>query len=128
MKILLDTCAFLWIIADAPELSRRARELFPDPANEVFLSAVSAWEITIKHALGRLPLPEAADIFVPTQRELHGVEALPLQEEAALHLTRLPGLHQDPFDRMLICQAMVHGLVILTPDNLISQYPVRCLW
>ena len=128
MRILLDTCAFLWIIADAPELSKRARELFPDPANEVFLSAVSTWEIAIKHALGRLPLPVSPDAFIPAQRELHGIETLPLEEEATLHLTRLPGLHQDPFDRMLICQAIAHGLVILTPDNLISQYPVRSVW
>jgi len=128
MRILLDTCTFLWIIGDAPEISKRAGELFVDPANEVFLSAVSAWEISVKHSLGRLPLPEPPEKFIPFQRERHGIEALPLEEEATLYLNRLPSSHRDPFDRMLICQAIVHGMVILTPDELVTQYPVRSLW
>jgi len=128
MRILLDTCTFLWIIGDAPELSKRARELFVDPANDVFLSAVSAWEISVKHGLGRLSLPEPPEKFIPFQRERHGIEALPLEEEATLYLNRLPSSHRDPFDRMLICQAIVHGMVILTPDELVTQYPVRSLW
>ena len=128
MKLLLDTSTFLWIANDAPELSAYARELFVDPGNEVYLSSVSAWEMAIKYALGRLPLPEPPERFIRLQREQHGIEPLPLDEEAALHLTRLPLLHKDPFDRMLICQAIVHGLVILTPDQLIYQYPVRTIW
>ena len=128
MRILLDTCTFLWLITDAPELSDLAREVFVNPGNEVFLSVVSTWEIAIKHAIGRLPLPEAVEKFIPAQREGHGVSSLALEEEAALHLARLPEMHRDPFDRMLICQAIVHGLVILTPDELILQYPIRCIW
>ena len=128
MKILLDTCAFLWIITDAPELSESARMLFVDPANEVYLSSVSAWEIAVKHALGRLSLPEPPERFIPSRRKQHGIDTLPLEEEAALHLTRLPPYHQDPFDRMLICEAVVHGMIILTPDELIRQYPVRTTW
>lgn len=99
-----------------------------DPDNEVFLSAVSAWEIALKHALGRLPLPEPPERFIPEQRRRHGIEALPVDEEAALHVGRLPGLHRDPFDRMLVSQAIVHGLVILGPDPMVSQYPVRVAW
>ena len=128
MRILLDTCTFLWVITDAPELSNPARELFADRANEVYLSAVSTWEIAIKHALGRLPLPEPPERFIPAQRKQHGVDALPLEEEAALHLGRLPNHHNDPFDRMLVCQAIIHGLAILTPDELVGQYPVRAIW
>ena len=128
MKLLLDTSTFLWIANDAPELSAHARKLFVDPGNEVYLSSVSAWEMAIKYALGRLPLPGPPERFIRLQREQHGIEPLPLDEEAALHLTRLPSLHKDPFDRMLICQAIVHGLVILTPDQLIYQYPVRTMW
>jgi PIN domain nuclease of toxin-antitoxin system len=128
MRILLDTCTFLWVITDAPELSARARELFADPANEVFLSSVSTWEISVKYALGRLPLPESPERFIPTQRKQHGVETLLLEESATLHLVRLPELHKDPFDRMLICQAMIHGMVIMTPDALILQYPVPSTW
>src|SRR6266852_601528 len=118
MRLLLDTCTFLWLVTDAPELSVQAREVFSDPGNEVHLSAVSAWEITVKYSLGRLPLPESPERFVPAQRKRHGIEPLPLDEEAALHLTRLPTFHKDPFDRMLVCQALVHGLVILSPDPL----------
>ena len=128
MRILLDTATFLWVITDAPELSDDARALFVDSANEIYLSSVSTWEIAIKHSLGRLPLPEPPVRFVPAQRKQHGIDSLPLDEEVTLHLTRLPVLHKDPFDRMLVCQAIVHHFVILTPDELISQYPVRTIW
>lgn len=128
MRLLLDTCTFLWVIADAPQLSARARALVADPSNEVFLSAASSWEIAVKYALGRLPLPAPPERFVPDQREAHGLDALPIDEESALHAARLPALHRDPFDRMLVCQAIVHGLVVLGPDPLISQYPVRTTW
>ncbi len=128
MRLLLDTCTFLWIGADAPELSKNARELFQTPENQVYLSSVSGWEIAVKNALGRLPLPEKPYTYVPKLRRLHAIETLPLDEEAALHLTRLPALTKDPFDRMLVCQAIVHGLVLLTPDELVTRYPARSLW
>jgi PIN domain nuclease of toxin-antitoxin system len=86
------------------------------------------WEIVTKHAIGRLPLPEPADRLVPRLRDRHGVEALPIDEESTLHLTRLPAIHRDPFDRILVCQAIVHGMTLLTPDALIAQYPARILW
>ena len=128
MRILLDTVTFLWAVTDAPDLSDDARELFVDPGNEIYLSSVSTWEIVIKHSLGKLPLPEPPARFVPAQRKQHGIDSLPLDEETALHLTRLPALHRDPFDRMLVCQAIVHHLVILTPDELINQYSARTMW
>ena len=128
MRILLDTVAFLWAVTDASDLSDDARELFADPGNEVYLSSVSAWEISVKNALGKLPLPDSPARYVPAQRRQHGIETLQLDEEAALHLNRLPVLHKDPFDRMLVCQAITQGLVILTPDRLIAQYPVRTAW
>ena len=86
MRLLLDTATFLWVVAGAPELSAHARELFADPDNEVYLSAVSTWEIALKHALGRLPLPEPAERFVPAQRRQHGIAPLALDEESALEL------------------------------------------
>ena len=128
MRILLDTVTFLWAVIDAPDLSDDARELFVDPENDVYLSSVSTWEIAIKHSQGKLSLPEPPVRFVPAQRKQHSIDSLPLDEEATLHLSRLPVLHKDPFDRMLICQAIVHHLVILTPDDLINQYPVRTVW
>jgi PIN domain nuclease of toxin-antitoxin system len=100
-------------------------EQFRDPGNEVFLSTASTWEIAVKHALGRLPLPAAPERFVPAEREAHGIGTLPIDEEATLHLLRLPPLHRDPFDRMLVSQAILHGLTIVTPDPLVTQYPAR---
>ncbi|MBI3667103.1 MAG: type II toxin-antitoxin system VapC family toxin [Acidobacteria bacterium] len=128
MRLLLDTVAFLWITLDDPKVSKRAREAFTDPDNEVFLSVVSAWEIAIKHSLGNLPLPAPPVEFIPSRRKAYSLLSLPLEEEAAVCVSRLPRLHADPFDRMLICQAIVHGLTVLTPDNLIAQYAVRVLW
>lgn len=128
MKLLLDTCTFLWSIEGGAALSDEAKRALVDPSNDVYLSAVSAWEIVVKHALGKLPLPEPPERYVPAQRQMRGIEHLPLDEEAALHLHRLPPLHRDPFDRMLICQAMVAGLSLVTPDENIQRYPVRTLW
>jgi PIN domain nuclease of toxin-antitoxin system len=128
VRILLDTATFLWAVTDASDLSDDARELFVDPDNEIYLSSVSTWEIAIKHALGRLTLPDPPAKFIPAQRKQHGIDALTLDEESTLHLARLPALHKDPYDRMLVCQAVVQNLVILTPDELISQYPVRTIW
>jgi len=128
MRLLLDTCTFLWIAAGSNELSDPARAAYADPANEVLLSAVSAWEIAMKNVLGKLPLPEAPVRYIPAVRSRHRISPLALDEEAALQLPKLPGLHRDPFDRMLVCQAIAHGLDIVTPDPAITQYPVRTLW
>jgi PIN domain nuclease of toxin-antitoxin system len=128
MKVLIDTCTFLWIASASPRLSKTAAAIFLDANNERYLSAVSAWEIGIKHAIGRLPLPARPDIFVSKIREASGIVSLDIDEESALHAGRLPGLHADPFDRMLVAQAIVHGMTILTPDPEIEQYAVRVLW
>lgn len=128
MRCLLDTCTFLWIIAGSRELSPTAANLFVDPTHEMLLSVVSVWEISVKHSLGKLALPTPLDRFISTQRELHGISALPLDERAVFHLHKLPSLHRDPFDRMLICQAIEHDCVLLTPDPLIVEYPVRTQW
>ena len=127
-NILLDTCTFLWVIRDSPELSPQARNIFIDPENTVYLSAVSAWEISVKHGLGKLTLAEAPHIYVPEERLRHNILSLALDEGAASAVSRLPPLHNDPFDRMLICQAVTHGLTILTPDRLIHQYHVNVKW
>lgn len=128
MKIILDTCAFLWILNGSSKLSQRAKREFQDPTNDIYLSAVSAWEITVKFMLKKLPLPEPPRRFVPAQRALHQIQSLGLDETAVLALERLPALHKDPFDRMLVCQAITAGMTILTPDPLVTQYPVAALW
>ncbi len=123
MNLLLDTCTFLWIVLDPAQLSSRAAVLVQDPTNRLFLSAVSAWEIAVVHGLGRVSLQVSPDQFVPSQRTLHGIDPLPLTEAEALQVVTLPLIHKDPFDRMLICQALANNLVLLTPDSLIRQYP-----
>ena len=128
MRLLLDTCTFLWVVGGSPELSARARQAFADPGNEAYLSAASAWEIAVKHRLGRLPLPETPDRFVPRAREAHGIDRLDIDEAAALHVARLPDLHRDPFDRILVAQALLGGMVLLTPDEALRQYPAPTLW
>jgi PIN domain nuclease of toxin-antitoxin system len=128
MNLLLDTCTFLWVLSGASELSPRAANLIRAPENDVFFSSASAWEIAIKYSRGHLVLPERPERFVPQARDAHGISPLSIDEESALHVTRLPSLHRDPFDRILVGQAIVHGLAIVTPDPLITQYPVRTIW
>lgn len=128
MRVLLDTCTFLWMITDDTRLSQQAKTLFVDPENDVYLSVASTWEIAIKYSLNKLSLPKPPQEYIPSKRQEHDIDSLPLDEEATLYLTKLPDLHRDPFDRILICQAIVAGLIILTPDELITQYPLRSLW
>jgi PIN domain nuclease of toxin-antitoxin system len=123
VNILLDTCTFLWAALEPNNLSAEAARLFTDPSNAVFLSAISAYEIAVKHALGRLQLTDPPRQFVVQQRAALGVASLELQEVAVFHIEGLPSIHRDPFDRILICQALAHGLMILTPDSQIQQYP-----
>jgi len=127
MRILLDTCEFLWLVSGDAKLSAQVASAVRDPENEVLLSVVSFWEISLKHSLGKLPLPQPPAQFVPLQREKHFITPLPLDEAAVAQLSALPGLHRDPFDRMLICQAQAHGLTLATSDALIRQYSVTLL-
>jgi PIN domain nuclease of toxin-antitoxin system len=126
MKILLDTCEFLWLVSGDAKLSAAVSAAIRDPNNQVFLSAVSFWEISVKHNLGKLPLPQPPAQFIPAQRKKHLLASLALDETAVAQLGGLPALHRDPFDRMLVCQAQAHGLTLASSDPLIRQYPVRC--
>ncbi len=128
MKLVVDTCTFLWLAADAPELSHAAKAACRDPGNTVYLSALSAWEIAIKHRLGRLPLPEPPARYVATRRSFLQLESLSFDEAAAGHEALLPPHHRDPFDRGLVSQAILHGLRIVTPDPILSRYPAPILW
>ena len=128
MRLLLDTCTFLWLAADAPKLSARARKTCREWANLVWLGAQSALRIAIKHWLGRLPMPLAPSAYVASKRDWLGLEPLPFGESSAACDADLPPLHRDPFDRGLVSQATVHGLTIVTPDPDIRAYPVPTLW
>ena len=128
MKLLLDTHVFLWYITADPKLPVTFQAAIQDPANEVYLSAASVWEIAVKFSKGALRLPVPPDRLIAAARERYGISSLPIDEESAIHVVKLPALHADPFDRMLVSQAIVHGLTIVTPDPLVTQYPARTMW
>jgi len=128
MRALLDTHTFLWWNLDDPQLSISAREFIAKGDNEIFLSAASAWEIAIKAARGRLTLPEPPDQYVAERMRQHRFSALPIELSHALEVYRLPAIHQDPFDRLLIAQSLLEGMPILSMDPEISRYQVEVIW
>jgi PIN domain nuclease of toxin-antitoxin system len=127
MRLLLDTQVFLWYISADPRLPVAFSNAIRDPANEVYLSVASVWEAVIKHTLGKLPLPAGPAEFLPQQRAAHQIANLPLDEPALVHLAGLPLLHRDPFDRILIAQALQHGFMLATADDAIRAYRVPLL-
>ncbi len=127
MRYLLDTHAFLWWIADDPRLTERVRAILRDGHQEVFFSAASAWEIAIKTRLGRLEFDEDVAEYIPRQLLANGFSPLPVEVRHALRVHSLPLLHRDPFD-LLVAQALLEGLPILTADPALAQYPVAALW
>ncbi|MEZ0324613.1 MAG: type II toxin-antitoxin system VapC family toxin [Fimbriimonas sp.] len=128
MNLLLDTCTFLWYITRSPGLPERVRAAIADRENAVHLSSVSVFEIASKQAAGRLVLPSLADPFIPDIRTQLEILSLPFSEAAALQVARLPKIHKDPFDRMLIGQAIAEGMILVTPDPHIHRYPIRWTW
>ncbi len=128
MTLLLDTQAFLWIAIDDERMPRSVKLLLREPAQDVHLSVVSSWEIAVKAQAGKLPLPMPVWAFILEARERLGVQTLPMEEHAVAHLAKLPNIHRDPFDRMLICQAIEHDMTIVTSDEQIQRYPVKTLW
>ena len=125
MKLLLDTHTFLWWCADDPRLSEAARQEIADAGNEVYVSAVSSWEIAIKTRIGKLELGEVPEAFMLRMVARHAFGVLPI---AMLHTLRdygLPVHHADPFDRLLIAQAQLEGLTLVTNDDKIAHYDVQ---
>jgi len=122
MKLLLDTHIFLWLISGDEHLPLEMRDAILNLDNAVYLSVVSYWEIVVKYQLGKLPLPQPPELFIPIQRVQHQIELLVLDEVSVLQLPHLPSLHRDPFDRMLICQALAHDLVFITVDSQVMAY------
>lgn len=127
MKILLDTHIFLWFINGDNLLSTGIRDIIRDSDNAVYLSVVSVWESIIKYQLGKLPLPQSPEIYLPKQRDLHQIASLAIDERTVAQLAQLPPLHRDPFDRMLICQALQYDLAIATMDTSIRAYSVSVI-
>ena len=127
MRLLLDTHVFLWYITADPRLPASFAAAIREPANEVYLSVASIWEAVIKHGLGKLPLPAPPADYLPRQRDAHGITALPIDEGAMTHLAALPALHRDPFDRLLVAQALQYELTIATVDSEVAAYPLPLL-
>lgn len=123
MNLLLDTHVVLWWLADAPELGQAAREAIANRANVVHVSAVTAWEITVKRALGKLEIPddwEQALAAEPFTR-------LAITWSQALRVGKLPDIHRDPFDRLLVAQAMAEDLLLVSHDEIMARYDIRVL-
>ncbi len=127
MKALLDTHVFLWAASAPEELANAAREAIENPANDVLVSAATAWEIAIKTGLGKLTLPGEPSIWFPARLRSLGFGLLDIAATHALATAALPGIHADPFDRILIAQAQVEGLVFITRDAHSLKYPVRTI-
>jgi len=128
MRALLDTHAFLWWVTDDIHLSSRARAIIADGDNELFLSAASGWEMAIKARLGKLHLPDNPASFVFEQLRINAIEPLAVEMTHALRVYSLPEHHRDPFDRILVAQAQVERMPIITADPQVTQYDVEILW
>lgn len=128
MKLLLDTHALLWMSLDDSQLSDKARELIADLENELWLSPASYWEIAIKISLGKYELSEPLDQFVNREVSNNDISILPISTQHAQAVTTLPFHHKDPFDRLLIAQALTEGMTILSKDNQFDDYGVPRMW
>jgi PIN domain nuclease of toxin-antitoxin system len=128
VRVLLDTHALLWWLFDDPKLSEAARNVIKDPNNQVLVSSASAWEIATKHRLGKLPEADEAVQDLPQLLQQARFDILPIQFDHALLAGTLAGPHRDPFDRMLIAQAQLEGVAIITTDPVFKGYKVRVIW
>ena len=128
MRSLLDTHTFLWFLLEDPQLSTIASDLIVDPTNDIEVSPATYWEIAIKISLGKYTLPEPYDIFIEREIAANDFRILPIEPKHTAVLTTLPFHHRDPFDRLLIAQAMVEAIPILSIDPAFDAYPVTRLW
>ena len=128
MKLLLDTHALLWMSLDDSQLSDKARELIADLDNQLWLSPASYWEIAIKISLGKYELNEPLDEFVNREVNNNDISILPISTQHAQIVSALPFHHKDPFDRLLIAQALTNGMTILSKDDQFAAYGVAQIW
>jgi PIN domain nuclease of toxin-antitoxin system len=128
MRYLLDTCTFLWISQQPDRLSSAAAVVFNDAGNELYVSDVSLWEITLKHSTGKLPLPASPRTWIPEKFSYHKFKSLSLDQDAIYRSGELPRVHLDPFDRLLAAQAMESGMTLLSPDAPLSLLGASRLW
>lgn len=127
MKVLLDTSVFLWYITANHRITTEIKNLIQSQDNTIFVSPISLWEAVVKHQAGRLNLPPQAYRYLVTQREQHNFQSLGITEETISFLPELPNIHRDPFDKLLICQALENRLSFITSDRIIPTYPVSTI-
>jgi PIN domain nuclease of toxin-antitoxin system len=128
MRLLLDTHAFLWFILDDPQLSTTAKAMMEDPANDVEVSPASYWEIAIKISLRKYSLPQPYQPFMEPQIAINDFGILHIEPKHTNLVTTLPWHHKDPFDRLLVAQAIVEGIPLLSVDGNLDPYGVQRLW
>lgn len=128
MRLLLDTQSWLWMQVNPERFHPDVRDLLVDETNDLVLSAASSWEIAIKYALGKLPLPEPPRDYVVSRMRYGGVEPLPISHTHALQVADLPPHHRDPFDRLLVAQSQLEKLSLLTSDAIFEHYDVPLVW
>ena len=128
VRILLDTHTFLWWNEADPRLSKKALVLLADPANTLLLSVVSAWELVLKTQTGKMRLAESPNVYVPTRMAYYAMQALPVTLAHVLECESLPLHHRDPFDRLLIAQAIIEDVPIVTADPEFRHYSIKALW
>ncbi len=128
MTYLLDTGVWLWSLWEPERIARKAREVMADLGQQVFLSAVTSWEIAIKAGAGKLTVPEPAGSYVPRRMADQGLRPLPISHRHALAVAALPRHHRDPFDRLLVAHALVEDVAIVSADATLDLYAIRRIW
>ena len=128
MKYLLDTHAFLWFVSDDNKLSSRARAIIKDHNNEIYFSAASAWEISIKIRLGRLTMEEDLEPFIVAQLAENNFQTLAITIFHSSYTSKLPEIYKDPFDRMIIAQSKAENMSLISKDKNIKEYKVPVVW
>lgn len=126
--MLLDTCTFVWLASEPGNLGEKARDVLDEPGAEIVLSDVSVWEICMKWQAGKLGLPEPPRVWIEDQRRVWNLARAPIEAEHLYRSTELPAHHRDPFDRILVAQAIAESFTIVTPDAAIRAYPVAVIW
>lgn len=126
MNLLLDTHVFLWLQTEPDRLGEHLH-LVEDRHNDLLVSAASSWEIAIKYQLGKLPLPEAPERYVPHRVRAIGAHGIAVEHSHALAVANLPALHRDPFDRLLVAQALLLDLTLVTADPAVADYPASTI-
>jgi PIN domain nuclease of toxin-antitoxin system len=127
MSYLLDTQIFLWLVREPYKLSGQVLTILRNPSNQLYLSTASVWEMQIKVAIGKLSLPESVQEVVETHRQYESIDALPVIEPHVWSLANLPLIHRDPFDRLIIAQAIAENLTLVSEDAIFTHYPVKLL-